>query len=235
LASIGFAIGSQKLFLNIRHEMRHKQQAPTTLMYSLCTYGTAYVVTCVLAGTGMCLCASSKTGHKSSILSCFWQPFLKDPPAFLFEAIPEGISRRSAGLLLWIHVAVSYSINSQAICSSLNRRLSFWPDRPAEKWMLLTGGMALSSYTIANAIPFFQDLVSLIGALTSVPLTLTLPALLYRYAIQRVSLWRPVVGSSSSYHLLMYSMVFLIIGLAGALFSIDRDWANQGKPFSCTK
>ena len=71
LASIGFAIGSQKLFLNIRHEMRHKQQAPTTLMYSLCTYGTAYVVTCVLAGTGMCLCASSKTGHKSSILSCF--------------------------------------------------------------------------------------------------------------------------------------------------------------------
>eukprot|EP00977_Amphora_coffeiformis_P014072 scaffold3849_cov179-Amphora_coffeaeformis.AAC.10 len=184
LASIGFAMGSQKLFLNIRHEMRHKQEAPTTLLYSLGAYGTAYVVTCVLAGP--------------------------DPPAFLFEAIPEGIARRTAGLLLWIHVAVSYSINSQAICSSLNRRLSFWPDRPAEKWLVLTGGMALSSYTIANAIPFFQDLVSLIGALTSVPLTLTLPALLYRYAIEQVSLWRPVVGSSSSYQLLMYSMELCI-------------------------
>ena len=55
LASIGFAIGSQKLFLNIRHEMRHKQEAPTTLMYSLGTFGTAYVVTCILAGPGTCI------------------------------------------------------------------------------------------------------------------------------------------------------------------------------------
>ena len=99
--------------------------------------------------------------------------------------------------------------------------------------MVLTGGMALTSYTVANAVPFFQDLVSLIGALTSVPLTLGLPAILYRYAIQQVSLWRLVVGSSSSYALLIYSMVFLVVGLIGALYSIDRDWANQGKAFSC--
>jgi amino acid permease len=99
--------------------------------------------------------------------------------------------------------------------------------------MALTGIMALTSYTVANAIPFFQDLVSLIGALTSVPLTLTLPALLYRYAIQQVSLWRYSVGSTSSYSLLVYSMIFLVVGLSGALYSIDRDWAYQGKPFSC--
>ena len=207
LASIGFAMGSQKLFLNIRHEMRHREEAPRTLLYSLGTYGTAYIVVVVLAGS--------------------------DPPSFLFEAIPEGFSRCLAGLLLWIHVAVSYSINSQAICSSLDRKLPFWPETPGAKWMLLTGAMALSSYTVANAIPFFQDLVSLIGALTSIPLTLTLPALLYRSAIQQVSFWRYVVGSTSSYSLLLYSMVFLLVGLAGALYSIDRDWANQGKPFSC--
>lgn len=163
---------------------------------------------------------------------CVWSWL--DPPPFLFETIPEGLSRRTAGLLLWIHVAVSYSINSQAICASLNRRLPFWPDRPAAKWLVLTVSMAVTSYTVANAIPFFSDLVSLIGALTSVPLTLTLPALLYRHAIEHVAaLWRPIVGASSSYSLLVYSMVFLVIGLAGALYSIDRDWAHQGKPFSC--
>lgn len=161
-------------------------------------------------------------------------PKIIDPPSFLFEAIPEGLSRRTAGLLLWIHVAVSYAINSQAICASLDRRLSFCQDRPGLKWMILTGCTALSSYTVANAVPFFQDLVSLIGALTSVPLTLSMPALLYRHAIQQVSLWRPVLGSSSSYSLLMYSAVFLGIGLTGALYSIDRDWANHGKAFSCT-
>lgn len=164
---------------------------------------------------------------------CFLSAVCEDPPSFLFEAIPEGISRRTAGFLLWLHVSVSYAINSQAICSSLDRLLPFWSDRPIQKWMLLTGAMAFTSYTVANAVPFFQDLVSLIGALTSVPLALTLPAIFYRYAIQQVSMWAPAVGSSASYSLLMYSMVFLMVGLVGALYSIDRDWANQGKAFSC--
>jgi hypothetical protein len=48
---------------------------------------------------------------------------MTDPPSFLFDAIPEGISRRVAGFLLWGHVAVSYAINSQALCSSIDRFL----------------------------------------------------------------------------------------------------------------
>ena len=52
LASIGFAMGSQKLFLNIRHEMRYKEEAPRTLICSLSAYGTAYIAVVVLAGTG---------------------------------------------------------------------------------------------------------------------------------------------------------------------------------------
>lgn len=88
-----------------------------------------------------------------------------DPPALLFDAIPEGPSRRIAGLLLWIHVAVSYAINSQAICASLDRQYlqTKWPNQPQRRrWMVLTLAMAVSSYMVANAIPFFQDLVSLI-------------------------------------------------------------------------
>lgn len=53
LASIGFAMGSQKLFLNIRHEMKHKEEAPRTLFYSLGTYGTAYILVVVFTGKGM--------------------------------------------------------------------------------------------------------------------------------------------------------------------------------------
>ena len=159
-----------------------------------------------------------------------------DPPAFLFDAIPEGASRRIAGFLLWIHVSVSYAINSQAICASLDRRYfqTKWPNHPQRRWLFLTFAMAVSSYTVANAIPFFQDLVSLIGAFTSVPLTLALPALLYRKSIN-VFLWRPSSSSlgSNSYILLLYSLVFFGIGLVGSLYEIDRDWMHKGGPFSC--
>lgn len=92
-----------------------------------------------------------------------------DPPSFLFDSIPSGPGRRVAGLLLWIHVAVSYAINSQAMCSSMDRlffrRIArFGLNRhPKRRWLLLTLLLAVSSYLVANAVPFFKDLVALIG------------------------------------------------------------------------
>jgi hypothetical protein len=54
LAGIGFAVGSQKLFLNIRHELRDREEAPQVLAGSLTCYGLAYVVVILLAGPGTC-------------------------------------------------------------------------------------------------------------------------------------------------------------------------------------
>ena len=51
LGSIGFAVGSQKLFLNIRHELSDRSQAPKSLAISLSTFGFVYVGIILLAGT----------------------------------------------------------------------------------------------------------------------------------------------------------------------------------------
>jgi len=50
LSSIGFAVGSQKLFLNIRHEMRDRNQAPYSLGICLFAFGSGYILVCLLAG-----------------------------------------------------------------------------------------------------------------------------------------------------------------------------------------
>jgi len=215
LASIGFAVGSQKLFLNIRHELLDREEASQTLAWSLTTYGMAYLVVIILAGA--------------------------NPPSFLFDAIPEGLGRRIAGALLWGHVAVSYAINSQALCSSLERILvqshpnivqsPSWQGDSSLRWLVLTFCVALTSYLVSNAVPFFKDLVALIGALTSVPLTLSLPALLHRKT-RRLSLFWPHL-SPGSFALFAFSLGFLAVGLIGALSSIDEDWLSHGRPFSC--
>jgi len=81
LAAICFAVGSQKLLLNIRHEMVDRAKAaPGALSVSLSIYGCAYIAVCFVAGD--------------------------NPPSFLFDAIPEGMGRRVGGFLLWVHVAV---------------------------------------------------------------------------------------------------------------------------------
>jgi amino acid permease len=165
-----------------------------------------------------------------------------NPPAFLFDAIPAGLNRRIAGLLLWAHVVVSYAINSQAICSSMDRligyrvtsdsSLSSSSSSSSQRWLILTCLMAAAAYTVANAIPFFQDLVALIGALTSVPLTLLLPAVFWR-KYMAVPIWKPTHDSLYSYLLLLFAVVFVVAATVGSVYSIQQDWSTHGPPFSC--
>ena len=139
IAAIGFAVGSQKLLLNIRHEMIDRTKAaPNSLSIALTLYGFAYIIVCLLAGP--------------------------TPPSFLFDSIPIGSNRRLAGLLLWVHVAVSYAINSQALCSSLDRilvhsytnRIGLLERRHRLRWLILTASVSTASYFVANAVPFFK-------------------------------------------------------------------------------
>ena len=215
IASIGFAVGSQKLLLNIRHEMAVKENAsPKALGIALFIYGAVYVTVCVLAGD--------------------------NPPSLLFDAIDEGPIRKFAGFLLWVHVAVSYAINSQALTSSIDRvsfhRVSICglKHKDRTRWALLTFLISSSSYLVANAIPFFKDLVALIGALTSVPLTLLLPAILHRRVAGVPAFILKSRHDLASYLLVVFSLVFLLCGLFGALDSIELDWSKHGPPFSCS-
>jgi hypothetical protein len=222
LGSIGFAVGSQKLFLNIRHEFAHREEAPKSLAVSLTAFGGFYVFFVAMAGDS--------------------------PPGFLFDIIPRGtINRQVAGFFLWVHVAVSYAINSQAICASMDRNffsrwgpVRLWSDE--RRWTALTAIMASTAFFIANAVPFFKDLVAFCGALTSVPLTLLLPAVFYRRSCEKVAVWYPPISwksmytsrSWATYMLLVYSSIFMIAATLGSVYSILSDWRHHsGGFFSC--
>ena len=103
------------------------------------------------------------------------------------------------------------------------------------RWMILTGVMATSAFVVANAIPFFKDLVALIGALTSVPLTLLLPALFHRQVLQVPIIWCPTMKTLTSYSLLVFAVIFMIAALVGSIASIGLDWEQrQGGFFACS-
>ena len=219
--------------------MRHRQESPLSLGIALSLFGSVYVAICLLAGK-----SRWDLNDCDILFACLSLPFPgtpipTDPPSFLFDAIPEGLNRRVAGLLLWIHVAISYAINSQAICSSMDRTFeNRWTTlldlhhHPQRRWLILTLLMAVSSYVLANSVPFFKDLVALISALTSVPLTLILPVIIHR-RVRELPLWKPTRDSLGSYALLAFGLAFLVTGLAGSIGSIELDWSKHGPPFSC--
>lgn len=101
--------------------------------------------------------------------------------------------------------------------------------------MTLTFVLAASAYTTANAVPFFQDLLGLIGALTSVPLTLLLPALFWRKYLN-VPLWVPTRDTLASIGLTYFSTIFMVVATVGSLYSIVEDWSeSQVAPFACKR
>ena len=79
----------------------------------------------------------------------------------------------------------------------------------------------------------------MIGALTSIPLTLLLPAIYHRKIRglpvccwsmnasfrQQEDIW--------SFLLVVFSIIFLICGVIGSLSSIEIDWSHHGPPFAC--
>mmetsp|Transcript_6087 Transcript_6087/g.9029 ORF Transcript_6087/g.9029 Transcript_6087/m.9029 type:complete len:487 (-) Transcript_6087:34-1494(-) len=174
--SVVFAVNSQKLLLNVRAEMADTKYANTALIMALSFYVTAYAAIVLAAGP--------------------------DPPAFLLDVFltsdgraRTGFTSRCCGFLLFAHVAVSFAINQQALAATVISRFFHIPvnnQSTLQKcyrhagthriWFFVTFFITLCAWLVANAIPFFQDLVALIGALTATPLSFAFPMLLYSLA-----------------------------------------------------
>merc|ERR1712196_265354 len=101
------------------------------------------------------------------------------------------------------------------------------------RWMILSGITASSAFLVSNFIPFFKDLVGLTGALTSVPLTLLLPAIFHRKLLQ-VPVWNFGIDHHlPSFGLLVFSILFMVSAFTGSVGSIMLDWeTNRGGFFS---
>ena len=106
LASIGFAVGSQKLLLNIRSEMKSKQQAPKALAISLTAYVTLYAAICVLAGPSKLLCFFSALGGDTITMSLCLHHTLRSAPQQKIHHRSYLTQLPQVGIVAW---AVFYS------------------------------------------------------------------------------------------------------------------------------
>jgi len=138
-SGIAFAVGSQKLLLNIRQDLKDKKDTVPALQFGLVSYCLMYVLVAVIAGN--------------------------NPPGFLLDAVENVFLQKLCGLLLWSHVSVSFAINNTAFCSSIKYKTTESDSESylKKRWFLLTTAVTFVAWLIANSMPFFADLVSLIG------------------------------------------------------------------------
>ena len=95
---VTFAVSPTLVMLNTRHAMARTERLPSALLLAVGSYCAGFIVLILAAG--------------------------ESPPKILFDLVPSGVKRRATALLLFAHVAVSYTISSVALCSAAERFLS---------------------------------------------------------------------------------------------------------------
>ncbi|KAJ8607028.1 hypothetical protein CTAYLR_006254 [Chrysophaeum taylorii] len=137
------------------------------------------------------------------------QPF----SSTLFPAT-SGYGDPRAGACLFAHVSVSYAINLQPLAKTLQSHLDLEDSNRC--WLALTSAITASAWFVANAVPFFPDLVSLIGAFASAPPNFAIPALLYKHARPKEEHRR----REANFHIAL-TILIVLAGTAGAIVDIQ--------------
>ena len=224
LSAFVFAYQGHAIFLELMSEMKEASQFPKScgLAYALMSFMYALTVLVAYGIRGV------------------------ETEEFLPEMLAAGTARTLVGVLVCIHIAVSYVIACQPLHMWLHVTLfpsTFQLDttKGSIHWFLLTAGYLAFGYVIGNCIPFFAAVQALIGSLFGAPTIFAWPVAFYlATSRQRVNSWGAtfqLVGWPQTmicgFFLLICTPVFVVLGTSGAIKSIVEDAKNAAEPFTC--
>jgi len=150
--------------------------------------------------------------------------------------IPPGGWLRFASILLFIHMIITYLIKATVLSRAVHRvfspkNLNDTSIRGRIEWFFATLAVLISCILIANAIPFFDSLTGLIGAI-SVPIaSWLLPITYFYYDKQRAPVG--MIENISMIVIFILGIFLTIIGTYSNSTDIIASWEKYGAPFSC--
>mmetsp|Transcript_25384 Transcript_25384/g.84855 ORF Transcript_25384/g.84855 Transcript_25384/m.84855 type:complete len:325 (+) Transcript_25384:184-1158(+) len=156
-----FAFSGQSIMLEMQAEMRQPRDFPKAVQLSFSTLFTVYTLVVVL-----------------SYHTCG-----RGTPGELLQVVPPGGWSIAVGVLMIIHMTVTYTILQQVLTRAcclflVPGALGQGPSARA-KWFVVSTVLMALAYVVANSVPLFTDIVNLTGGLLSTQCAFTLPALLY--------------------------------------------------------
>lgn len=227
MAAIVFAYKGQSIFFELMAEMKSSNKFPSATMMAYIIMFLAYSTTAIVA-----------YGIKGSSV-----------PGFLPNILDGGSANAKAvSVLTCFHIMVAYVVCVQPLhvwlhCTFFPKTVykSTW--NGSRDWLITTVSFTLIGWTIANLIPFFADIQSLIGNLFGAPIMFGWPPLFYflakrqetesksiHEALRQMGWWN---GLICGFMLLVLVPLFVIFGTIGSMISLIDDAQNAGQPFGC--
>mmetsp|Transcript_7225 Transcript_7225/g.18560 ORF Transcript_7225/g.18560 Transcript_7225/m.18560 type:complete len:356 (+) Transcript_7225:955-2022(+) len=231
ITGIVFAYSGQAIFLEIMSEMRQPAAFNTALTGATTALFLLYTL---ISGVGY--------GFRGP-----------STPAYLLDVMPYSWLRAAVNVTLFVHMLIACQIKLQVICRAAHLQVS--PSTANSSclagklwWMLITSALLFTAWLIANAVPFFDDCVGIIGAITSSPNSFGFPALFcllaYSNSKSDAHSGSPRRRPSPSFRLhrlelpvlglfCVGTLVLTTLGLGSNIISIQHHSNQHGRSFSC--
>jgi len=222
MSSFIFSMGGQKIYLEIMYEMRNPSDFPKSLLAAF-----SFIFAC----------------YTLIIVSCYYYMGAATP-GYLMDILKWNSVRVITNVLMFIHIVISYSLNQQVLCQAVH--LWYDPEHATSlkadssgyrhsrwQWFSISTVVLSFAFIIANLIPFFDDLVSLIGSICSAPLIFLFPVVFY---LRCEALYRLKIGEKERwllYFIILIGALMMIFGTISSFRKIFADMDEYGKPFEC--
>mmetsp|Transcript_60768 Transcript_60768/g.195790 ORF Transcript_60768/g.195790 Transcript_60768/m.195790 type:complete len:500 (+) Transcript_60768:93-1592(+) len=219
LEVMSFAFTSQFMLVEIMSEMRRPEELPKAYMMSAPFQGIMFLI----CGVGGYYYLGSRV------------------QGVIGENIPYGPAYRVAAFCLLVHMLITYLMKGVVFCRSMQSYLSPGKvnDASAQGWASWCG-MTLASMTmawvLAQVVPFFTDLIDLLGA-TLTPLSCyVIPIALYLRWLQDRGTKEDSIGFAEKILIAAELALSFVLMTAGTYFAFQHlrsNWHTYGPPFAC--
>mmetsp|Transcript_5768 Transcript_5768/g.17016 ORF Transcript_5768/g.17016 Transcript_5768/m.17016 type:complete len:484 (-) Transcript_5768:93-1544(-) len=219
MTAIIFAYAGQTIYPEMISAMLQPEDFPKALMVST---PYLFVVYAIVGCTGYAYYGESTPSYLLDILNYNW-------------------TRSMGGVLMLIHMMISYTITQQILTRAIHRALcpatvnSLRRKDPGCKksalhWFLISTSLLGLAYVVAGAIPIFAQLNELIGSVLSPFIAFIVPvALLVKSGLEMTTLDK----CCAVVYVFVVGLYALGAGTAAAVDSIIEASGDQGGPFAC--
>jgi amino acid permease len=227
-SSIVFAYQGQSIFLEMMSEMKDSREFPKSSGLAYSIMAMAYAATVMIAyGTE----GTAVPGFLPDILDSY-----------------SHVSETVSGVLTCFHIIVAYVLNIQPIHIWLHT--TFRPKtlykssfEGARDWFIITLSTIVIAWLVANLIPFFAAIQSVLGSLFGAPTMFGWPPLFYFIVKQRetstksiretLSLMGPTRAIICSIMFFILTPLFVIFGTYSGMANLIQQAEVGGSVFGC--
>jgi len=215
-----FAFSGQKIFLEMQAEMANPAEFVRSMNLAFPLLVSAYGL--------ISMVTLARCGDTS--------------PTYVLHALGYDSARTWANVMIFAHIVVSYTIGQQVLSRAVAIRLmpAALEDNVGARirWFFVTSCLMVIAFVLSNAIPLFEDFVSLLSALLSTQMTFSFPCLLFLGARHKGKLVDLSPGLDKVlviviYIVLVMDVLLTITGSIKAVSGIVEHAKEQSAPFSC--